>query len=96
MAGQGANGQQQQQHSQPMPISGGNAKAAAYKMLNGNAAAFQPSIGTPNGRPIAESPTGPGMQGATQQKNGIISYRNAAGELSQPSEQISRVTTVTI
>ena len=83
VAGQGANGQQQQhqhQHSQPVPISGGNAKAAAYKMLNGNAAAFHPSTGTPDGRPIVESPTGPSMQGATQQKNGVISYRNAAGE----------------
>lgn len=83
-AGQGASGQQQQQqqHSQPVPISGSNAKAAAYKMLNGNAAAFHPSTGTPNGRPVAESPTGPGMQGAAQQKNGVISYRNAAGQLS--------------
>ena len=81
-AGQGANGQQQQQHSQPVPISCGNAKAAAYRMLNGNAAAFHPSTCTPNGRPVAESPTGPGMQGAAQQKNGVISYRNAAGQLS--------------
>ena len=87
-AGQGANGQQQHQHSQPVPISGGNAKAAAYKMLNGNAAAFHPSTGTPNGRPVADSPTGPGMQGAAQQKNGVISYRNAAGQPSQPLDKI--------
>ncbi len=78
--GQGVTGEQR---SQPVPISSGpNAKAAAYKMLNGNAAAFHPSSGTPNGRSMAESPTGSGMQGAAQPKNGVISYRNAAGKAS--------------
>ena len=71
--GQGATGQQ---HSQPVPINGGaSAKTASHKMLNGNATAFHPSSGTPNGRSMAESPTGP-----AQPKNGVISYRNAAGE----------------
>ena len=52
-------------------------------MLNGNAATFHPSSGTPNGRSTAESPTGPGMQVPAQLKNGVISYRNAAGDPSQ-------------
>ncbi len=84
-AGSSGNGTGQsaagQQHSQPVPINNGaNAKTAAHKMLNGNAATFHPSSGTPNGRSMAESPTGPSMQGPAQPKNGVISYRNAAGE----------------
>ena len=87
--GQGAAGQQ---HSQPVPINdGSSAKSAAHKMLNGNAATFHPSSGTPNGRSMAESPTGPGMQAPAQPKNGVISYRNAAGDPSQLASYV-RVT----
>ena len=80
-AGQGPSGQQ---HSQPMPIGSVSDKAANHKMLNGNAVAFHPSSGgTPNGRVMAESPTGNGMHSRPQPKNAVISYRNAAGESAQ-------------